>query len=442
MPPIGEGDSDGAMNEAFELMDAYNASAGVPGNSRIEYASDELLGRFTAGKLEVHPMGTDYVYDTRRMIDLAGGDLASKRQAKNRFLRNHAHRVETYDAALHFDECLTLLRSWTTHQDIHHSTDAAIGTIKRHKESLACELSLRYAADLGLRGMVVYVDEPTGASAIRGFTFGECLGSEQSSIVIEKTDLELKGMAQFIFSDFCERFWSDRPLVNVGDDWGLQTLAWTKMSYRPVKLLQKYSLRRAAAVKVAFPPNTAPQVDALATELAFPETQVRPARKQDVAAAVMLEQACFTAFSLTKRQLQYLQQRPSAVFLVAQQGERVVGEGIALVRQHNRANGRQGTESAPSGRIYSLAVSDQCRSQKIGSRLLQAMLDGLTQRGVQRVYLEVEEHNTPAIRLYQQAGFHPIGSLPDYYGPGKNALHMMWQTPTPQHQPTLTELAA
>ncbi len=31
-----------------------------------------------------------------------------------------------------------------------------------------------------------------------------------------------------------------RPLVNVGDDWGLETLAWTKQSYRPVKMLQKY----------------------------------------------------------------------------------------------------------------------------------------------------------------------------------------------------------
>ena len=46
-------------------------------------------------------MGFDYVYDVNRMIDLAGGDLASKRQAKNRFLRNYAYRVEPYSAARH-----------------------------------------------------------------------------------------------------------------------------------------------------------------------------------------------------------------------------------------------------------------------------------------------------------------------------------------------------
>ena len=49
----------------------------------------------------LQPMGADYVYDVNRMIDLAGGDLSSKRQAKNRFLRNYRYRVETYDAARH-----------------------------------------------------------------------------------------------------------------------------------------------------------------------------------------------------------------------------------------------------------------------------------------------------------------------------------------------------
>ena len=60
-----------------------------------------------------------------------------------------------------------------------------------------------------------------------------------------------KGLAQFIFSEFCRVNWFDRPLVNVGDDWGLETLAWTKQSYRPVKMLQKYVLRRNKALMIA-----------------------------------------------------------------------------------------------------------------------------------------------------------------------------------------------
>src|SRR5947199_257927 len=77
----------------------------VPDRSRVEYASEELLARLDGARVEAQPMGADYLYDVNRMIDLAGGDLASKRQAKNRFLRNYQSRVEVYQKGRHFEEC-------------------------------------------------------------------------------------------------------------------------------------------------------------------------------------------------------------------------------------------------------------------------------------------------------------------------------------------------
>src|SRR5437763_10281510 len=84
MPPIGDTGGDRALKAAFELMDTYNAAHGVPDRSRIEYSSEELLARFDPSRLFVKPMGADYLYDVNRMIDLGGGALASKRQAKKR----------------------------------------------------------------------------------------------------------------------------------------------------------------------------------------------------------------------------------------------------------------------------------------------------------------------------------------------------------------------
>ena len=117
MPPIGDTGSDAALAEAFELMDIYNGRRGVLDRSRVEYVSDELLARLDASKLSTQSMGADYVYDVDRMIDLAGGDLASKRQAKNRFMRNYRYRVEPYVAAQHREGCLALLDQWKIHQD-------------------------------------------------------------------------------------------------------------------------------------------------------------------------------------------------------------------------------------------------------------------------------------------------------------------------------------
>jgi ribosomal-protein-alanine N-acetyltransferase len=150
---------------------------------------------------------------------------------------------------------------------------------------------------------------------------------------------------------------------------------------------------------------------------------IRPARKADLPATLELELATFSAHAISKRQMQYLQQRDSAVFLVAETGGRVVGDGIALLRNQ---------KGRVSGRIYSLVVSDAHRGQKIGEKLLCAMLEELTRRGASRVYLEVEETNAGAIRLYERNGFRRIGSLPHYYDEGQHAVHMMYEAPVPQ----------
>ena len=126
VPPIGDTGTDAALRDAAGLMDAYNAAAGVPDRTRVEYASAELLARLDpAGLSAIAPMGTDYVYDTARMIDLAGGDLASKRQGRRTAsVRTYRHRVETYDPARHLDGCLALLRHrWHEHQDATHAAE-------------------------------------------------------------------------------------------------------------------------------------------------------------------------------------------------------------------------------------------------------------------------------------------------------------------------------
>jgi ribosomal protein S18 acetylase RimI-like enzyme len=429
MPPIGQGNSTPALREAFELMDDYNAAHGVPGRSRVEYVSDELLHRFDLQGLHARSMGADYVYDTRRMIDLVGGDLASKRQAKNRFMRNNAFLTESYDADKHQDACRRLLDQWRSRQDAQHDDEPGITSVKRQKEAVATELTLRSARDLGLRGMIVRA-APAGAAAddlpIRGFTFGEPLGRDQSSIVIEKTDLACKGLAQYIFSEFCAAAWADRPFVNVGDDWGLETLAWTKQSYRPVQMMQKHVVSRQPSIRIAVPAAqpAAPAAD-IPVLVATPQPPpspvvIREAVRGDLAGIAQLEQCCRSTLRVSNRQLHYLIQRRSAVVLVAECDGRIVGEGIALFRQHARGI---------TGRIYSVAVQEDHRGRHIGRDLLSAMLDALGARGARRVYLEVDPANRAATALYESAGFGRIGVLPDYYGHDRAALHMLRKIP-------------
>jgi len=168
-------------------------------------------------------------------------------------------------------------------------------------------------------------------------------------------------------------------------------------------------LRRVPAVVSA----ASPIVPIAPTPIAEPI--IRKARKEDVPVALDLEQTNFTAFAISKRQLHYHRQRESSIFLVAEQAERVVGDGIALIRNH---------KTGLTGRIYSLVVRSDCRGQRIGGKLLSALLCELQSRRVQRVYLEVEETNLSALKLYEQFGFRRIGVLPDYYGKDRHGVHM------------------
>jgi ribosomal-protein-alanine N-acetyltransferase len=47
--------------------------------------------------------------------------------------------------------------------------------------------------------------------------------------------------------------------------------------------------------------------------------------------------------------------------------------------------------------------------------LLSLHLRRLAGLGVRAVFLEVDEHNTPAIKLYSRAGFREVSRRPNYY---------------------------
>ncbi len=76
--------------------------------------------------------------------------------------------------------------------------------------------------------------------------------------------------------------------------------------------------------------------------------------------------------------------------------------------------------AADEAEILSVAVARRYRSGGLGGRLLRHHLGRLAAHGVTAVFLEVEEGNEPAIRLYRRAGFEQVGRREGYY-PGDAA---------------------
>jgi ribosomal-protein-alanine N-acetyltransferase len=73
--------------------------------------------------------------------------------------------------------------------------------------------------------------------------------------------------------------------------------------------------------------------------------------------------------------------------------------------------------------ILSVAVAGHRRGRGLARKLLNLHLRRLAGLGARAVFLEVDEHNKAAIRLYDRAGFHEISRRPNYYpGAGGKAV--------------------
>ncbi|MFZ5716608.1 MAG: ribosomal protein S18-alanine N-acetyltransferase [Bradyrhizobium sp.] len=83
---------------------------------------------------------------------------------------------------------------------------------------------------------------------------------------------------------------------------------------------------------------------------------------------------------------------------------------------------------ADEAEILSIAVDAAYRGRGLSRTLLMTHLGHLAGRGIRTIFLEVEENNQPARRLYERAGFTVVGRRERYYkqpnGEQLNALLM------------------
>ena len=85
--------------------------------------------------------------------------------------------------------------------------------------------------------------------------------------------------------------------------------------------------------------------------------------------------------------------------------------------------------AADEAEILSVAVAGRRRGRGLARSLLNLHLGRLAAMRVRTVFLEVNEYNTAAIRLYDRAGFHEVSRRPNYYPgtAGKTAAALVFR---------------
>lgn len=251
LPPLGKKKNvTDAMIKCFEVMNANNSS---PYYSRIDYVQASMIEEFVQSADEAESMFqmlenylvekklVDYVYEVDALIELRGNSYHTKRTEINKFIKSYPdYVIEQLDGIKHKDEIMFLFNKWVSDRVKYMPKEEAEVFLEGiHQERHAIKQMFKHYDELSLIGLVIYIN-----GELKGFTVGERISKDTATVIIEKTDFEVLGCAQFIFREFSKLLKDHYGVtyINVGDDMGFENLRKVKMSYRPFKLIPKYTI--------------------------------------------------------------------------------------------------------------------------------------------------------------------------------------------------------
>jgi [ribosomal protein S18]-alanine N-acetyltransferase len=78
-------------------------------------------------------------------------------------------------------------------------------------------------------------------------------------------------------------------------------------------------------------------------------------------------------------------------------------------------------KASDEAEILTFGVAPGFRKMGLGRAMLDAAMERLRASGAKRLFLEVEESNEAALRLYLSFGGKAVGHRKDYYAPGSDA---------------------
>ena len=234
LPPLGANMSEEALRESFTLMEELNTVASA---SRIEEIGRKEADRLAGAGYRIAEKGSEYICERDALALLAGDRYKAKRALCNHFIGNNSFEYRRLRAD-DLPGCRALFERWkgarlAAHRDSYYTALIEDSTAAHRKV-------FERAADLGLEGRVVMI-----AGTVAAYTFGYPLKEDTFVVLFEVADLAVKGLAQFIFREFCREL-TAYPLINLMDDSGLANLRAVKLSYHPIEVRKSFSAYRCS----------------------------------------------------------------------------------------------------------------------------------------------------------------------------------------------------
>ena len=171
----------------------------------------------------------DYIYLTQELIDLKGKAFHGKKNHLNFFKKTYEYEYVEMTSAM-ADDAMRF-----------------IADFNRRKEVPAHEMEMLKMEEQAMEDVFQNI-EKVGYSAgailignnIQAIAIGGQLGKKTITEHVEKANVEFRGLYQAINNEFCKNVAAKAKYINREEDMGIPNLRKAKLSYKPVKLLEKY----------------------------------------------------------------------------------------------------------------------------------------------------------------------------------------------------------
>lgn len=196
-------------------------------------ADDQFAARYLTGEaVQITELrdSYDYLYVREELATLPGSRFHKKKNRISYFTRRHIFSVTLFSSE-HLNGCLDILDKWF--QSFMKEAGRSL-----HLEVEATSEALQSAEELGLGGIVVIMNDKVVA-----FALGERLNRDTAVCHFEKADPFTEGLNQLVNRDFARLLFQECRYLNREQDLGDTGLRSAKLSYYPVELVRKYSVK-------------------------------------------------------------------------------------------------------------------------------------------------------------------------------------------------------
>jgi hypothetical protein len=175
----------------------------------------------------------DYVYDAEKLRRFPGKNYHGKKNHLNAFRRTYEGRYRfSLMTSEQEQEIMDFLEEWKQGKEDtkeHELIDAEIQGIRflmKHEDIFQYKIG------------GVYIDEK-----LQAFTIGNYSEIEDMVYIpVEKANSKIRGLYQYLCSEFLIQAFPNAGKVNREDDMGLEGLRKSKLSYHPIYLVEKYTI--------------------------------------------------------------------------------------------------------------------------------------------------------------------------------------------------------